>query len=50
MAKYRKFITALVGAAALIIGRHLGVTGWEYLDFVTLGTALGVYVVPNAPQ
>lgn len=48
MTKYNKFLIALVGAAVVIVGRSLGVTSWEYLDLVTVATALGVYTVPNA--
>lgn len=47
LAKYRKFITALIGAAVIIVGRHYGLTSNAYLDIVTVATALGVYGVPN---
>lgn len=48
MTKYRKFLVAGVGAAAVIIGRAFGLSSWEYLDAVTVATAFGVWGVPNA--
>lgn len=47
LGKYAKLITALVGAAVVIIGRAAGVDSTIYLDVVTVVTALGVYAVPN---
>jgi hypothetical protein len=47
VAKYRKFIVALVGAAVLIAGAALGEQSEEYQAIVTVLTSLGVYAVPN---
>jgi hypothetical protein len=51
LANVRKAVTALVGVAAQLAA--LGVVPERYLPWVqvviALGTAIGVYVVPNAP-
>lgn len=47
LAKYRKFVVALTGAAVVIIGRQFGVDSAIYADAVTVVTALGVYLTPN---
>ena len=50
MAKYRKFITALVGVVISILLVHYGHSDAVVNDVALLATALGVYVVPNEPQ
>lgn len=47
--KYAKFITALVGIVAYVVGRHFGLNSEVYGDIVFGATALGVYAVPNKP-
>lgn len=47
MSKYNKYLIAMAGAAVVIVGRAFGLDSWQYLDLVTLATALGVYAVPN---
>lgn len=48
----RKFITALIGAAAVAVS--VGLLPEEYNDYVTVviafATGLGVYVVPNKKE
>lgn len=48
MAKYRKAITAIVGAAVLIASHFLGADSVWVLSIVSVATALGVYQIPNA--
>ncbi len=48
LAKYRKTVVAVAGAAVIIVGRLAGVDSDAYFVVVTLATALGVYVTPNA--
>lgn len=52
LARYSKFITALVGAVATAIS--LGLVPQEYENWVAVAisffTALGVYAVPNQQQ
>jgi len=51
LAEYRKLIAAVVGLGLMIAHRHgLDLTGQEaaFVDiFLALGTAYGVYQVPN---
>ena len=49
MARYAKFITALVGAVGTVAASWpAGAPGWLN-ELVAFGTALGVLMVPNAP-
>lgn len=48
MARYRKALVALVGAAIIAIGIWRGEQSPEFQIIVTVATALGVYVAPNA--
>jgi len=52
VAKYRKFLVAVVGAAseALTLGLvHGTVAHWVTIG-IGIATALGIYAVPNAPS
>lgn len=49
IARYGKFITALVGVVLLVVGDHYGLTSTAYTTIVSVATALGVYGVPNGP-
>lgn len=49
MSRYRKFLTALVGAGVAFLGRRWGIDSDAYLDIVLVLTAAGVYAVPNDP-
>lgn len=48
LSKYRKFIVAGVGAAALIIGAVAGETSTLYIVLVSVASALGVWRAPNS--
>ena len=45
LAKHRKFLVALAGAAVVILGRHFGQSSWEYLDASVLLMPLVGYEV-----
>lgn len=48
MSKYRKFVVAAAGAAVTLVSHFFGVSSDAYFVTVTVLTAAGVYVVPNA--
>lgn len=50
LARYRKTIVALIGAAVVILTRQLGADSALVADIVTVATALGVYATPNTPS
>lgn len=45
--KYRKVIVAAVGLAVVVADQFLGVGNEVSTAIISLGTALGVYAVPN---
>lgn len=47
MSKYRKFLTAVVGAIVLTALRHYGYNDPALNDIVAGLTSIGVYAVPN---
>lgn len=48
--KYTKAATALFGAVLFIVYNHTTGPGDIYADLVAVGTALGIYAVPNEPR
>jgi hypothetical protein len=47
MGRYRKFVTAIVGAIVTLALRHYGYNDPALNDVVAGLTAIGVYAVPN---
>lgn len=47
MAKYRKFITAVVGVVIALLLQRYGHSDQVVNTVVLLATALGVYIAPN---
>lgn len=50
MGKYRKFVTALLGVILSGLVVKYGSANQWVNDAILLGTALGIYAVPNEPR
>lgn len=48
LAKYSKFIAAIVGVVLIVVGNYYGLNSIAYTSIVSIATALGVYGVPNS--